>query len=477
MPAITSQGIGSGLDVETIVSKLVAVERQPVNDLKKRADTLQTKLSAFGKLQSNLSTLRDAAAKLNNLDTWGANLSSSSDTSAVSASTSQSSVAGTYTARVTQLANAQSLTSGVFANASSTVGKGSLTIELGSWNSSTSQLDPKSGSSAITINIGDGEDNLNSIRDKINAASAGVVASVVTDASGARLVMRSASTGESNAFRVSVSDNDGNNADASGLSALAYDLYGGSSQMNRAQAASNARGSINGIDVVSETNTVKDVIDGLSVTFGKVTTNDVSITIGQDKEGIKKAINDFVSAYNALATTIRDQTKFTPKTGTAAAQSGPLQGDSTTIGLQGQMRGMVADGSSLGGSLSRLSDIGLDPQTDGTLKVNTAKLEKAMGNLDSLKKLFSGVDPLNDSNSGVTQRMRAWADKALGFEGALSTKQTALRDSINRNTDEQGKLIDHVDMVEKRLRARYAALDTAMSKLTQLQGYVNQQFR
>lgn len=476
MATISSIGTGSGLPVEEIIAKLMSIERQPVVDLQTKATSLQAKLSSYGKLQSNISALKDAANKLNDPATWGANLSSSSDATSVTASTTQASVAGTYAVSVSKLAAAQTITGAAIPSNATTIGQGSLTIELGAWNADNTAFTPTAGKSPVTINIGPGEDSLASARDKINAAGAGVVASVVSDAQGSRLVLRSANTGASNAFRVSANETAPGPGGGPGLSTLAYDPSNGITTAKVAQYAQSAVGKINGIDVVSESNTVSNVIDGLTVNFSKVTSADVSITVGADKDAIKKAINDFATAYNALATFMKDQTKYTPKSGTTAAASGPLQGDSTAITMQGQLRALASSSSTLGGSLTRFADIGLDPQADGTLKINTAKLDGAVGNLPSLKKMLSGLDSADPNNNGITQRMAALASAALNFDGSLNSKQTSLRATIDRNGDDQDKINLRLVSVEARMRASYTALDKSMAKLTGLQNYVNQQF-
>ncbi|MBB4843562.1 flagellar hook-associated protein 2 [Paucibacter oligotrophus] len=476
MATISSIGAGSGLPVEEIIAKLMSIERQPVVDLQTKATSLQAKLSSYGKLQSNISALKDAATKLNDPNTWGANLSSSSDASSVSAATNQASVAGTYAVSVSKLAAAQTITGGYIPSTATTIGQGSLTIELGAWNADNTAFTPTAGKSAVTINIGAGEDSLTAARDKINAAGAGVVASVVSDAQGSRLVLRSANTGASNAFRVSANETAPGPGGGPGLSSLAYDPSNGITTAKVAQYAQSAVGKINGIDVVSESNTVSNVIDGLTVNFNKTTSSDVSISVGPDKDAIKKAINDFATAYNSLASFMKDQTKYTPKSGTTAASSGPLQGDSTAIALQGQLRTLASSSSTLGGSLARFADIGLDPQADGTLKVNAAKLDGAIGNLPALKKMLSGLDSADPTNNGITQRMAALTSAALSFDGTLNSKQTSLRETINRNGNDQDKINLRLTLVEARMRASYTALDKSMAKLTGLQSYVNQQF-
>ena len=473
MATITSAGIGSGLDIESLISKLVAAERTPINQLATQTSKLQTQLSSFGKVQSALASLRDAAAKLTRPDTWGGSVAASSDASSVTVSaTTSTGTASSVAVQVSRLATAQSLASKVLPASPAAVGQGSITIELGAWNADQSAFTAKGGVTAITVDIGNGEDQLSQIRDKINAARAGVVASIVTDSSGPRLVMRSSETGEANGFRVNVNDADGNSGDDSGLSALAFDPTAGLNSMTQKLAGGNALAKLNGLDISSATNTLTGVVDGLNITLLKTTTNDVNLSIGPDKDGIKKAVTDFAAAYNAASQLLRDQTKYDSSNKTA----GSLQGDSTAISLQSQLRGLVGASSSLGGSLTRLSDMGLEPGTDGLIKTTDTKLSAALGNLDSLKQLFMGMDTGNPDNNGIAQKIRSFGDLALGTDGRLTSRQAGLQTRISGNGKRGEELEARSALTEARLRARYTALDTQMAKLTGLSNYVTQQF-
>lgn len=491
MATISSLGLGSGLDVESIISKLVAVEQQPINDINKRTDGLKTRLSTYGQIQSNLSTLRDAAKKLSNPDTWSGAKAVSSDTTAVSVTAASGAAIGSTSISVSQLASAQTLASSTFANGTATVGQGSITIELGTWGSDAdgaSTFTSKSGATPVTINIGAGQDSLSQIRDQINAAGAGVTASIVTDASGSRLTLTSRSSGESNGFRVTVGDADGNGGDASGLSQLAYDPSTSVSQMTQTLPAANARAILNGLPISSETNSLSSAIDGLNIILLKTIppAQPVLLNVTQDADAIKKAVTDFTNAYNAVNQLLRNQTKVDTSSLTSnmtsdaiaqaqAARAASLQGDSTATSLQARLRGIAGGVTSLGGSLTRLADIGLAPGADGNLATGGTKLDKALANLGDLKQFFMGVDSGNDSNSGFAVRMRELVDQALGVDGSISTRQKGLQSSIDNNNKQVGELSDRSASMEKRLRAQYAALDTKMSQLSGLSNYLTQQ--
>ena len=472
MATISSIGIGSGLDVNSIITQLVAIERVPLTKLKTEATSLQTKLTTYGKVQSDLSALRDASSALTRTDTWGQTTGTSSDPSAVAVTTSATTKTGNYTLEVQRLAASQSNASAVFASAASTVGSGSLHIELGTWGAGQTSYTPKTGATAIDITVGPPAATLSDLRDQINAAGAGVTASVLTDASGARLVLRSTATGAANGFRIGVTDADGNNTDAAGLSALAFDPSVGVTTMAQAQAASNAAATLNNLPISSESNTLSNVLDGMTLTLNKVTTAPVQVTAAQDNTSMRKAMDTFVSAYNDLNKLLADQTKYDPATKLA----GGLQGDSAAVSIRSQMRALIGATSGASTMFTRLSDIGFDVKLDGSLALNDTKVNNALANLAQTKKLFSNTDLLVPGNNGIATRMRALADRLIGSDGTVSSRTDGLRKRIDLNQDRQDHLSDHIAMVEKRLRAQYTALDRTMAQLSGLSSYVAQQF-
>lgn len=491
MATISSLGLGSGLDVESIITKLMTVEQQPINQINTRTTGLKTKLSTYGQIQSSLSTLRDAASKLTNPDTWAGTKATASDSTAISVTASSGAAIGSATLSVSQLAASQTLASTTFSSSTATVGQGSLTIELGTWGTDVdgaSTFTAKSGATAVTINIGPGQDQLSQVRDQINAAGAGVTASIVTDATGSRLTLTSRNSGESNAFRVSVADADGNAGDAAGLSQLAYDPSTSVSQMSLTLPAANARAILNGLPISSESNSLSSAIDGLNIILLKTIppTQPVMLNVTQDADAIKKAITDFTTAYNAVNQLLRSQTKVDTSKLTAnmstddvaslqAARAASLQGDSAALGIQNRLRGIAGGVTSLGGSLTRLADVGLAPGSDGNLPTAGAKLDKALTKLDDLKQFFMGVDSTNDSNSGFAVRIRSMVDQALSVDGTVTSRQKGIQSQIDSNNKSVESLSDRAASTEARLRAQYAALDTKMSQLSSLSNYLTQQ--
>ena len=471
--SISSAGIGSGLDVNAIVTSLVNVEKVPLTNLQSAATTLQTKLSAFGQVQSFVSSLHDAAAQLQSAESFAVTNSASSDASAVGASSTTKAIPGAYAVSVTALSTTQSTVSatGQFSTGADVVGTGSITISLGTWSTGQAGFTPKAAAADVVIPIGASENTLAGIRDKINAANAGVSATIVTDASGSRLALQSSSTGAANGFRVSVVDDDTTNTDAAGLSRLAFDPPAGTTATTLTQSAANAKASINGIAVETTDNTLADVVDGITFTLSKVTTTPVTVSVTRNTDSVKSLVTGFVAAYNALASFLSSATQYDASTRTAAL----LQGDATTTGLQNQLRAQISQAGTASSVFGSLSAIGLEFQKDGRLKVNDTKLSAALSKLPDLTKALTNVDLSNAANNGFAKKITGWTDGLLAATGTLSGKTKSIQSQIASNQKDQTRLTDRINSDEARLRAQYTTLDSTISNANALQKYVTQQ--
>jgi flagellar hook-associated protein 2 len=470
--SISSAGLGSGLDVNSIVSGLMAVESQPLTLLQNTATSLTTQVSAFGQLQSLTSGMRDAAYALTSLSLWNQTTSSSSDASTVGVSTTGGAAVGNYNVSVQNLASGQTVSSSAFSSATAAVGQGTLTVELGSWGSDGTSFTPKSGGSPVSITIGPGDTSLTSIRDKINAAGAGVTATIVNDASGARLAIRSSSTGAVNAFRITGSETAGDGNTGAGLSALTYDPSGSATTMSLNQTAVNANATINGIAVSSASNTLDGVADGLTLTLLKTTTAGSSISVGvsADADAVTAGVTKFVSAFNSLASYIQTNTKYdaTSKTG------GVLQGDGTVNSIESQLRAIINQPNTTGGQYTVLSDVGISMQADGTLAVDSTKLANAVANRSDLKKLFQPFGSTT-ATTGFMMRFSNLGDALLNSDGAIPTRNTSLQTMLKQNSDSQSAMQTRLDQTQARLLAQYQALDTSMAQLNSTSSYLTQQ--
>lgn len=465
---LSSAGIGSGLDVETIVSKLVALEKQPLTKLQTVASSIQSKISIVSQVKSLMSTLSDAASKLSQNSAWSATAATLSSSGAVSVNVSGAASATSLSIGVTQLARVQSVASATLGAVGAPVGGGSLSIQLGTWSGAGTSFNA-GAAAAVPVQI-DAADSLATVASKINDAKAGVTATVLRDVNGERLLVRSDSTGEASGFRIQVAED----AASPGLSRLSFDpefSAGLGMAATTPQYGQNAKASINGIAVESATNTFTDTIPGLSFTASQVTTAPVDVTVSADTAAMKKSIQDFVTAYNAVNDLLSASTKYDD----ATKKAGALQGDSTTVGLQNALRSMMGATATGAGAFQRLADIGIDMKRGGKLEVSESKLDAALKNPQALKAMFATNAGVGADSNGLAVKVKAFASQMLSFEGLLENKATALSASVKRNTSDQDRVNDRAALVEKRLRAQYTALDAKMGSLTALNSYIAQQ--
>lgn len=341
MASISVSGTGSGIDVSSFVTQQQLTVDKPSAEPSRPtpAEPVQTKLSTEGKLQSAQSSYQAAAQQLAQDMSWANTMVQSNQASAVSASADSSASAGEYAVEVSSLATAQATTSASFSGVGTVIGIGTLNIELGSLNSSQTAFTTNPNWPKSDVRLGPHDNSLERIRDKINAAGVGVVASVISDATGSRLVLRSTSTGADNGFKVSASGEDGK-PPSPDLAALGFDPALAQAQQGtvQTQAAADAIGKVNGVPFQSSTNTLSNAVQGVSFKLGKVTDGPVKVSVGMDQDAVKKSITDFTQSYNELN----------------------ASGQAPVVPRQ------------------RLADIGIEQDAHGALKVNSARLDKAL---------------------------------------------------------------------------------------------------
>lgn len=449
MATTSSPGLASGIDIKGIVSQLVALDRAPLQPLQRTASSLKSELSVYGSLKSMVSTLGDAAAKLSTSSGWSGVKASSSNATAVGATAAAGASATSLSIEVKQLARAQSAASGAIPTGSG-VGGGTLSIQVGS-------------GAPVDLVIEAGSDTLTDVARQINEAKAGVSATVLRDASGERLLMRSTETGTTNSFTVGVSG-----ASPGGLDRLAFgpSVTGGATQT---QAAQDAMATINNVAITSSSNTLSDTVEGITLTLSQVTTAAVEIEVKADQDAMRKNVQSFVDEYNALNNLLTESTKYNAESKTA----GSLQGDSTARGLQNALRTMMRSVTA-SSPFSRLLDVGIEAQQGGKLEIKADKLDAALGNMDGLRSLFitTSTDP---TAQGFGLKIKAFADGLLSATGSLSAKTESLQGAIKRNTTEQEKVIDRASRAETRYLAQYNAMDAAVGRLSGLNAFVTQQ--
>jgi flagellar hook-associated protein 2 len=467
MTTISSLGVGSGIDAESIISALMSAESKPLNLLKTEASSISSKISIWGNVSSYVSSLQDAVRDLSSVSIWNGVTASSSNDTAVAVASDSSATAGSHTVNVTTLAAGQTVASSAFTDSASTLSAGTLQIQLGAW--SGTSFTAKSGSNPVTLTVA-ADDSLADIRDAINNADAGVSASIVTDANGARLVIRSDDTGAENGFMLTATeDSDDGNA-ATGLSALGFTANDGTAPMSLNQAAVNAALTVDGIPISSASNTVTGALEGVTLTLNETTTSAVTVSVATDTEAISTAIDTFVSSFNTLMNYLKSQTKYDE----AAKKGAPLQGDAAAVGMISQLRNVMNVDYTGGSTYARLSDIGITVNKDGTLAKKTSGIEDALGNLDALEALFADDGTGTTESTGIMQRFYNWSNDVLGEDGSLESKTDGLQDTLERNEDRQDSMQTRLDQMEKRLRAQYEALDTTMAALQGTSSYVTQ---
>lgn len=460
MSGLTAAGIGSGLNVESMISQLVTLQKQPLQQLQTKASSIGTQISTVGSLKSLMSTLKDTASKLKDPSAWQLTTAASSN-AAVTVKVTGAATPGPSEISVQQLARSQSLASGNFAIANGATSAmfgaaGNLTI--------TNSLDPTKTTGPIAIKA---DMTLDQVATAINqkAAVSGVTASVLQDANGQRLVIRSKDSGVANAFGIS---GDSAITDALGTT--------GATPTAVLQAAQNAKAMVNGIAVESGTNDFKQTLPGLSFTVSQVTQADAPaiVTVTSDTDGMKKNLQSFMDAFNALSSKLAEVTKYDAGTKTA----GVMQGDSTIVGLNNNLRGVLS--SSLGGI--NLSDIGIQLDKGGKLAFGTSQTDKttlnsALEDPSKLTQAFSapGEDG-KPQTQGLAARMYAFADQMLTFDtGLFDAKNKSLAKMQTDNGKAQDNVNARADAFEQRMRAQYTALDTKMGSYSALSAYMSQQ--
>jgi flagellar hook-associated protein 2 len=239
--------------------------------------------------------------------------------------------------------------------------------------------------------------------------------------------------------------------------------------MDQVQAAGNAVASVNGIEIESASNELEGVIDGLTLRL-RQEGGSADVAVSSDRDAVKTAIQDFATAYNNLSKAIAEQTNYDA----ASSTGGPLQGDSAATGLQRQLRSLLAAGSEASSVFTRLSDVGLAITRDGTLSVDSAKLDSATANLAELEKAFAANDS-DAQKDGFARRYADLAQQMLGLDGSLTTRTEGLRSRISKNGEDQIALEERVERFRARLVAQYTAMDSNLSRLNSLSSYVTQQ--
>lgn len=400
MAGITATGLGSNLDVGGLVAKLMEVESQPLAKLDLKKAAAEVKISALASFRSSLSAFQGTLKALADNTNYSIAKGSLEDATVGTVTASASAAAGTYSLEVTNLAKSQRLASGVFASVSDTIGTGSLTIQFGTHDPlaqpPTFTTNGQKATQSLTIDTA--HQSLTGVRDAINAAKIGVSANIINDGSGFRLVLSSKDTGAANSMKITVDDGDGNDSDAAGLSRLAYDPLGAAGtgkNMSQIMAGEDAKMFVDGLEIKKSSNTITDVIAGVTLNLVKTNTGSpTKLNVVADSSAAITGIDNFVKAYNELNKTINDLTRFNAATNTA----GTLQGDSAIRDIAADIRnGLTSMVSGAVGSYKALPQIGLSFDRNGTLTLDSSKLQAAMkADPTAVKSLFASAGVVDD---------------------------------------------------------------------------------
>lgn len=396
---ISSAGIGSGLDVNSIVSSLMAIERKPLTAVTTQKTAYQTQISAYGTMKGALSSFQTAVKALSSASSFNAQTVTSGNASVFTATSNGSSTLGDYAVTVNQLASSQKLASAGFANVTDVVGTAgtTLTIAFGTYTAGTNTFTANAAKANVSIPITATNNTLAGVRDVINALNSSVSATIVNNGTTNQLVVTSKDTGAVNSLKIS------------GLTQLAYDpTVAAGNTMTQMQTAKDALLNIDGIAIVKASNSISDAISGVTLNLLSVS-GGVSANLGvsSNKDSVKTSVSAFVDAYNKLDTTLRSLTKYDP-TGTT---SGVLLGDATARTVINQIKSVMTKAISSSGSINTLGQIGVSFQSTGQLSLDSTKLASAMtSNFSDIATLFTTSAKATDQQitySGSTSKTQS----------------------------------------------------------------------
>ncbi|WP_321794174.1 flagellar filament capping protein FliD [Caballeronia sp. J97] len=471
--SIISGSTNSTMDVNSLVSALVNAKVAGQTDaLNNKQTSDNTQLTAIGTLKSVLSLLQSSITNLANGKTLGS-FTATADGKGLTATADTTAVAGSYSVKVTNMASAQSLTSGVFSTTDS-LGTGSITLKVGDKSS--------------TIKLDSTNNTLSGIVSAINSASdnPGVTATIVNGTDGAHLVLRSSSTGLANAINVSVNADDSSSAinklavsssttttdpdpndSTKTVTVPEHTIINSTNGWTQSSAGVDSHVTIAGTDVTSASNTIKEAITGVSMTLTADSVGTTqTLTIGQDVSGQKTAIDSFVTAYNNFISTAASLTSYD----STASSQGALLGDSMMNTIKNTLAGMISKGIGTGTSKVNLASIGITLQPDGSLSTDEDALTDALTNKSGT------VASLFNSTDGVAAQLNNSLTSYLATGGIIDTRTTALNNDLSSIKDQQTQLTTYTQQLTTDYNNQFTALNTLMSSMSQQSSYLTALF-
>lgn len=459
MPLFTSAGVGSGLDLESIISSTLQATDQPKQvKFNRQESQYDAELSALGAVKSALSKFDDVVSKLSDSDLFDkrvANLTQPESGDLISFSSTDNSTNGSFDVEVIDLAQGSRAVSanGAFTSSDQVI------------NTTESTLSFAAGDKSFDLTIA-ADSTLEDIRQQINdsADNFGVTANIINTGTEAKLVFNSDVTGTGNDLSVT---ND--NAELDALSTQAFGGGAGGMSIAAEDQAADAQIEIDGIVATSSSNTFTDVIQGSTITALKESVNNetTQVEIARDREGVSKLIDEFVKAYNGVVDIMDKATAFDASNGNSA----PLNGDSLVRGLKNQMVNVLTSNVEGAGDFSNLFDIGLSLNEDGKLEKDNLvrSVDEAMDeDFNAFGKIFS-------NESGIASRFEGLMDNYIESQGAITFRE----DSLNQRLDgiEEDRLAHDYRMqqMEARLREKYSGLDVMLAQMQSTQSFLSAQ--
>ncbi len=460
---ISSLTSGS-LDVTSVVSQLMQVERRPVDLLNNKSATYQTQLSVIGTLKSKVSDFQTAVKGLKDTGSFQSFNTTSSNTSALTASAGATASTGSYTLNVSSLAQTQQLVAAGQASSTAAIGTGASTtlnfdfgtITGGTLTSGTytGATFTSGGAGVQTVTIDSSNNTLEGIRDAVNDADIGVKASIINDGgtSPYRLVFSSAASGADNSMSISVT------GDAT-LNSLLSNDPAGTQNMAETLTAQNANFDLNGIAITKSSNTVTDVVEGVTLNLGAVTTSAVNLTVAKDTAAINAAADTFITEYNSLMSELKTLSAYAGETGSA----GSLAGDPAVRQMITELTEIIS-GTVTGGAYTTLNDVGISTKPGVGLALDSTTFNNAISNnLDDLANLFT-------SDEGFATKLDSWASTSMNI--TLTTRSSNISDAISNIADEVALREVRLASIEKRYTAQFTNLNMVLASMTAQQNFI-----
>jgi flagellar hook-associated protein 2 len=441
MPAITFGGVGSGIDTESIIQGLLQASQGPLQRIKQQQSQTDAAVSSLSDIGNLLGNLKSSVVGLDTIQEVGS-FKATSDNAAVAVTTTGNAKPGSFQINVSQLASAYKAYSNTLGTTQSNQALnqvGTLSLAIG-------------GKSAdITLQA---SDSLDSVINKINASGLRVSATSFYDGQQFRLQVRGLDTGAANDVTVT---EDGT-------------TFGFASNVK--STGKNAELDIDGFHVSSASNQVKGAVDGVTIALANVTVSGTpaTINIDSDTKAFQTKLQGLVDSYNSLITRIHKDAGF----GTVVASNPELAGDfslrTVTQRLSASLTNMVGTG-----KYGTLHSIGLELNNDGTLKLNTDALEKALSDdPNAVTKVLAGDD---STVKGIADIMAGIANDMLGDKGTISARQDGLTAQKKLLADEATTQQAQLDRMETQLRTQFTQMDQLVSASKQQLGFLQSSSR